>query len=120
MPNNENRNYALDMERELQKIDASGRKPRLVLHACCAPCSSAVLEQLAAHFEIIVYFYNPNISPSEEFAHRAAELERLIREMPLGGNVRAEIAQYDPEAFYSAVRGHENDPETGGRCSICY
>ena len=120
MPNNENRNYQLEMEREIAKIRASGRKPRLVLHACCAPCSSAVLERLTRDFEIIVYFDNPNISPQAEFIHRAEELKRLIREMPLEGGVCAEIAPYDSESFYEAVRGHENDPETGGRCTICY
>ena len=72
-----NVNYQLEMERELQKIRASGRKPRLVLHVCCAPCSSAVLERLNGDFEIIALYDNPNIAPEAEFIHRAEELMRL-------------------------------------------
>lgn len=114
------RNYQIEMERELARIRADGRRPLLVLHACCAPCSSAVLEQLDDDFQIVVYNYNPNISPEAEYRHRAEELKRLVREMPLHADARVAEGDYDPERFYAAVRGHEGDPEGGARCGICF
>ena len=69
-----NINYQIEMERELARIEASGRRPRLLLHACCAPCSSYVLEALNPRFDIDVYYYNPNIAPRQEFDRRVAEL----------------------------------------------
>ena len=112
-------NYQIEMERELAEIRKSGLRPLLVLHACCAPCSSAVLEKLSEDFRIIVFFYNPNIAPEAEFARRADEEERLVREMGLA-DVRVARGEYDAAAFYAAVRGHEGDPEGGARCGICF
>ena len=114
------RNYTKELERLIQKLQQEGKVPRLLLHACCAPCSSAVLEQLNDAFQIAVFYYNPNISPEDEFRRRAEEQLRLVREMPLAEDIRAEIGAYDPERFYAAVRGHESDPEGGARCSICF
>lgn len=114
------RNYQIEMEREIARIHAAGERPLLALHACCAPCSSAVLERLNADFRIAVYDYNPNISPEAEFQHRAQELLRLAREMPLSDDLRVEIGPYEPELFYARVRGHEHDPEGGERCGICF
>ncbi len=113
-------NYRIEMEREIEALKRAGRRPLLALHSCCAPCSSAVLEQLNDAFQIAVFYYNPNISPEDEFRRRAEEQLRLVREMPLAEDIRAEIGAYDPERFYAAVRGHESDPEGGARCSICF
>ena len=113
-------NYRIEMEREIEALKCAGRRPLLALHSCCAPCSSAVLEQLNDAFQIAVFYYNPNISPEDEFRRRAEEQLRLVREMPLAEDIRAEIGAYDPERFYAAVRGHESDPEGGARCGICF
>ena len=113
------RNYQIEMEREIARLKAAGEKPLLALHACCAPCSSAVLERLSEAFGIVVYYYNPNISPEAEFTHRADEQARLVAQMPLTG-VSVVRGDYEPEAFYERVRGHEDDPEGGERCGICF
>ena len=76
-------NYKLLMDKEIEKIKESGSRPRLLLHACCAPCSTAVLENLNSVFDITIYFYNPNISPEKEFLFRLDELKRLLPRMGL-------------------------------------
>ncbi|MBR7081722.1 MAG: epoxyqueuosine reductase QueH, partial [Oscillospiraceae bacterium] len=111
-------NYGLEMEREIALI--GGRAPRLLLQSCCAPCSSSVLEKLAEHFRVTVYYYNPNISPEGEFYRRAEEQKRLISEMPLKRKVDIIIENYDESEFLDAVRGLENEPEGGKRCSACF
>ena len=113
-------NYRIEMERELKKIRQEGRRPLLVLHSCCAPCSSACLEQLNRDFQIVVFYYNPNISPEAEFLHRAREQQRLVAEMPLAEDMQVVIGEYDPQNFYEKVRGYENEPEGGARCGICF
>ena len=113
------RNYQIEMENELAGIRERGFRPLLVLHACCAPCSSAVLERLNRDFRIVIFFYNPNIAPKTEFTRRADEEERLVREMGLR-DIEVVRGEYDAEAFYAAIRGHENDPEGGERCGICF
>ena len=90
------------------------------MHACCAPCSSAVLEKLTAHFKITVLFYNPNIYPEAEYQKREAELKRLISEMPCTKEVALVDLPYVPEEFFTAVRGLEHIPEGGERCFACY
>ena len=111
-------NYQLVLEKELEKIRREGRRPRLLLHGCCAPCSSYVLEYLAGLFDITLFYYNPNIAPREEYEHRASEAARLIREM--GVDVRLEVAPYEPEEWRAAVRGLEGEPEGGKRCEACF
>lgn len=113
-------NYNLEMEKEIARLQKEKRRPVLVLHSCCAPCSSACLEQLDKHFRIVVYYYNPNISPESEFVHRAEEQKRLVSEMPLAEDIQTVIGEYDPQNFYEKVRGHEHDPEGGDRCTICF
>jgi hypothetical protein len=108
------------MENEIKKIRREGTRPTLVLHSCCAPCSSACLEQLNEHFRLVVFYYNPNISPESEFVHRAEEQKRLIGQMLLAEDIETSIGQYDPQNFYEKVRGHEADPEGGDRCGICF
>ena len=111
-------NYQLELERELQKNE--GKTPRLLLHCCCAPCSSYVLEYLSPHFSITAHYYNPNIDTPEEYAHRARELSRFVQEMPLPGAVDVLAEPYTPAEFYAAVKGLEDVPEGGRRCYECY
>ncbi len=118
MPNN--RNYQRELDLLLKKIGEEGTVPRLLLHACCAPCSSYVLEYLSGYFEISVLYYNPNISPEAEYRKRAAELRRLIGEMAFRHPVRMLEGEYQPERFYEIARGLENVPEGGERCFRCY
>ncbi len=113
----EKRNY----HRELLKIlDGLSEKPKLLLHACCAPCSSHVLEFLSPYFSIYLLYYNPNISPAEEYEKRREELRRLIREMPLKGEATLLPCDYRGEDFSKLSRGLENEPEGGARCLKCY
>ena len=109
--------YAQQMDAVLASL--GGSRPRLLLHACCGPCSSAVLEQLSQFFEITVLYYNPNTWPEAEYRRRGQELERFVAAAhPLG--VKVVEDHYDPQEFYSAVAGLEAEPERGGRCTVCY
>lgn len=111
-------NYKILMDKEIEYIKTLGKKPTLLLHACCAPCSSAVLEVLEKTFDITLFFYNPNISPESEFTFRLDELKRLIPEMGLSADVVAPL--YDNEEFESVIKGMETLPEGGERCRACY
>jgi predicted adenine nucleotide alpha hydrolase (AANH) superfamily ATPase len=113
-------NYQIWLDKELERITAEGKTPRLLLHACCAPCSSYVLEYLSRYFEITVLFYNPNISPASEFSYRVDELARLISEMPLKNPVELCVAHYEPAEFAAIAKGMEHLPEGGERCTACY
>ncbi len=112
-------NYKLLMDEEIKKITEGTKKPSLLLHACCAPCSSAVLEVLREFFDITVFFYNPNISPEKEFIFRLDELKRLLPKMGLG-NTGVVAPVYDNEEFETAIKGMEDMPEGGERCRKCY
>ena len=114
------RNFQIEMEREIARILKDGRRPRLLLHSCCAPCSSAVLEQLTKVFDITVYFYNPNIAPEEEFLHRVEEQRRFIGEMPRQGVIDLIQGEYDDETFHALAKGLEEVPEGGERCTRCF
>ena len=111
-------NYQQQMEGVLRALDEAGQRPRLLLHACCAPCSSATLERLAAHFDLTILYYNPNIYPPEEYRRRETELERFVRDA--GYRFPVVELPYDPQAFYAAVQGLEQEPEKGARCTVCY
>ncbi len=113
-------NYQRMLDSELQRLAEGGRIPSLLLHSCCAPCSSYVLEYLSRYFAITVLYYNPNISPAEEFTRRAEEQQRLISEMPHHHPVSLLVGDYTPERFVELAKGHENDPEGGERCFACY
>lgn len=113
-------NYQIVLDRTIKDIEKSGKVPKLLLHSCCAPCSSYVLEYLSRYFDITVLYYNPNIYPPEEFGKRAAEQVRLADEMNPEHPVKVVVADYDADEFYSAVRGREGDPEGGARCRICF
>ena len=111
-------NYQLELDRTLKKLSLERKRPSLLLHACCAPCSSYVLEYLTKYFDITVFFYNPNISPEDEYLHRVGEIKRLISEMC--PSVDFIEGRYEPERFYEMAKGLENEPERGARCLKCY
>lgn len=108
----------LNYDAEMQKITngLGGGKKTLLLHACCAPCSSACLERLKEHFKITLYFYNPNIEDGE-YEKRKAELVRFAAET---GWADILDCDHDTSVYYSAVRGLENCPEGGKRCAQCF
>ena len=109
-------NYNREMEKIIAEIKKSGAKPKLLLHSCCAPCSSSVLERLTPYFDVTVYYYNPNLDSAEEFELRAAEQCRLCAQT----GVEVVVEPYDAQEFLSAVIGHEDDAEGGARCAICF
>lgn len=113
----QNVNYQRKLDKLLNTIS---EPPRLLLHCCCAPCSSYVLEYLSEFFEITCFFYNPNISPQAEFDKRAMELERLISAQPHKYPVSLVVEKYNSEEFFAAVKGLEKIKEGGERCFKCY
>ena len=110
------RNYQLEMEEEIRRLD--GRRPALLLHSCCGPCSSAVLERLTAHFQVTVLYYNPNIEPEEEYLHRLAEQKRLLSLLP--GDIPLLPCAYDHQAFAAFAPALAGCPEGGERCLACF
>ena len=114
------RNYDKELTELIAGEEKSGSKPHLLLHSCCAPCSSSVLERLSPHFDITVLYYNPNIWPEEEYLFRKKEQISFIRRFPFAGNVDFLDCDYRAEEFEEAVLGLEREPERGGRCTVCY
>ena len=110
-------NYQIELEKELEKI--KDKKPKLLLHVCCAPCSSYVLTYLSDYFDITVLYYNPNISPIEEYQKRLNEEKRLIKELNKE-NIHIIECNYDNEEFENIAKGLEEVPEGGIRCHKCY
>lgn len=109
-------NYQLELDKVLKNLN--GRKPKLLIHSCCAPCSSYVLEYLNVYFDITILYYNPNIYPETEFYKRVAEQEKLVNAMGLSSEI-INIG-YNSNEFYSAVKGLEKEPEGGRRCEKCF
>lgn len=116
-------NYQKELEKILEKLPKNGTPPTLLLHSCCAPCSSYVLEYLRTHFLITVFYYNPNISASQEYQRRMEEQIRLIEiynTLPEGHPVSILKGDYEPQQFLEAARGLEDCPEGGERCFRCF
>ena len=113
-------NYQKELDKVIEVLQRQGRVPRLLLHSCCAPCSSYVLEYLSQYFEITVFYYNPNIYPPEEFGKRVEEQKRLIAQLPAEHPISFLDGPYEPERFYEMARGLEQIPEGGERCFKCY
>ena len=111
-------NFQALTDREIEKLN--GRKATLLLHACCAPCSTASLEYLAKYFDITLFFYNPNISSAEEFQKRLCELERFVKEAPFANGIKIISPEYNHGEFLSAAAGLENAKEGGERCEKCF
>ena len=112
-------NYQLVLDRTLKEITESDAIPSLLLHSCCAPCSSYCLEYLSDYFNITVLYYNPNIE-DEEFERRYAEQVRLVSELKTKHPVRVVKGEHDTGVYYDLVAGHEDDPEGGERCRLCF
>lgn len=114
----------MDYQKELDKIinglAADESHPKLLIHSCCAPCSSYVLEYLSSYFDITIFYYNPNIYPEDEYIRRVDEQKNLIKAMPLKSSVKFIQGEYFPENFYETVKGYETEPEGGKRCFLCY
>ncbi len=114
------RNYQKELEEKIAYHESRGEVPTLLLHSCCAPCSSYVLEYLSRYFQITVFYYNPNIYPQEEYDSRVKEQQRFIKEFPMEHPASFIEGDYDTARFYKAVRGMETQPEGGARCTACY
>lgn len=112
----------MNYQKEMEKIIGGFKeeKPTLLLHGCCAPCSSYVLEYLSEFFAITLYFYNPNISTEEEFIKRQDEAKRLIDQMELKSPVSFISETWDSQEFYDIANGYEDVKEGGERCFRCY
>lgn len=110
-------NYQKELEKLLKNLPDGAR---LLLHSCCAPCSSYVISYLANYLDITVLYYNPNITERDEYLKRAAEQKRLISEMPTSHKVDFIEGDYNGKVFFDAVKGYENCREGGDRCKICY
>ena len=112
------RNFQRELDGIIKKHSENGEKPVLLLHSCCGPCSSYVLEYLCRYFRIKLFFYNPNIQPESEYRRRL-ETQREVAEMIGSGQVEFMEGDYGPEKFLSAVKGLEKEPEGGKRCEVC-
>lgn len=113
-------NYQKKLDEILNTLKLSNKTPKLLVHSCCAPCSSYVLEYLSSYFDITVLYYNPNISPIEEYEKRKAEQIRLIKEGEFKNPVHFKDCDYAGEIYQCAVKGFETSPEGGSRCEICF
>ena len=113
-------NYQKELDKLILELKKEEKVPRLLLHSCCAPCSSYVLEYLSQYFEVTVFYYNPNIYPESEYTKRVLEQQKLISEMRFKYPVTFIAGNYDSEKFYNMARGLENVKEGGERCFKCY
>ncbi len=111
-------NFQALTDREIERLN--GRKATLLLHACCAPCSTASLEYLAQYFDITLFFYNPNISSAEEFAKRLSELERFTKECSFAKGIKIISPEYNHLEFLNIAAGLESAKEGGARCEKCF
>lgn len=113
-------NYQKELDKLIERLKKEERVPRLLLHSCCAPCSSYVLEYLSNHFEITVFYYNPNIYPESEYTKRILEQQMLISDMKVKHPIAFMAGNYDRDRFYEIARGMEHLKEGGERCFKCY
>lgn len=113
-------NYQKELDKQIEELQKEGLVPRLLLHSCCAPCSSYVLEYLSEYFEITVFYYNPNIYPESEYTKRVLEQQTLIHQMHFRHPVTFMAGAYDKEKFYEMAKGLEDVKEGGERCFRCY
>ncbi len=109
-------NYDLEMENQIKKLSD---KNKLLLHACCAPCSSAVLERIAKYFDITILYYNPNITEKEEYEKRLKEIKNFVKKLNIE-NIKVIEGRYEPNEFFNLATGLEKEKERGKRCYKCY
>lgn len=115
-----NLNYQKVLEKTLEENQKNGKIPTLLLHSCCAPCSSYCLEYLSNYFHVTVFYYNPNIYPDEEYYKRVEEQKEFIRKFPAKYEISFLEGAYDKEKFYAMAKGLEDVKEGGERCFLCY
>ncbi len=115
-----NINYAKELEKLLNELKGKNITPNLLLHSCCAPCSSYVIEYLSNYFNITILYYNPNISPYEEYLKRKQEQIRLINTIKVKNKLNIIDCDYDNDLYKKNIKGLENEPEKGARCTICF
>ena len=113
-------NYQKVLEETIKKHEEQNEVPTLLLHSCCAPCSSYCLEYLSRYFKITVFYYNPNIYPEEEYYKRVKEQQRFIESLPAKYEIQFLEGTYDKERFYDMAKGLEHCKEGGERCFRCY
>ena len=113
-------NYQLKLEEIINNLDNCDTRPKLLLHACCAPCSSYCIEYLSKYFDITIYYYNPNIDTKEEFDKRVNELNKFVSSFKVDNPVKIVVETYDNSEFETAIKGREDDLEGSNRCFICY
>ena len=112
-----NENYYILGKKQLENLD---KKRKLLLHSCCAPCSSHVISYLTNFFDITILYYNPNISPKNEYEKRKKEQIKLINEIDKVNKLNIIDCDYDNDIYESKIKGYENEPERGSRCTICF
>lgn len=115
-----NINYQKELEKVINKNISEDKIPTLLLHSCCAPCSSYVLEYLSEYFNITVFYYNPNIYPQDEYYKRVKEQKEFIGKFKVKNPVKFIEGKYDTDRFYNMAKGHEQDKEGTERCFLCY
>ena len=115
-----NENYQLKMEEIILENQKKGKVPTLLLQACCAPCSSAVLERISDFFRVTILYYNPNISDSKEYEKRLLEVEKFVEKINTKNPIRVIPGRYEPKEFFHAVSGYESLGEGSERCFRCY
>ncbi len=113
-------NYQKELDKLIDKNVKDNVVPKLLLHSCCAPCSSYCLEYLSKYFKITILYYNPNIFPKEEYLYRIKEQEKLIEKLPVINKIDFIATDYEPEKFYEIAKGLEDEPEGGKRCEKCF
>ena len=114
------KNYQKIMEKEIEKNQKRNCRPKLLLHSCCAPCSTYVITYLDQYFDVTVYFFNPNIYPETEYSKRLNEQIKLVREMDLNHEVAVIGTDHQSEKFYEVAKMYENEHEGGERCLKCF
>lgn len=113
-------NYQKELDSLIENLVKDNKTPTLLLHSCCAPCSSYVLEYLSKYFKISIFFYNPNIYPLEEYSRRVTEQKGLITALKVKNQINFIEGRYDTESFYNLSKGLEEEREGGERCFKCY
>ena len=113
-------NYQKELEKKLAALSTQNTVPTLMLHSCCAPCSSYCIEYLSQYFRITVFYYNPNIYPDDEYLHRVREQQQFIQTFPAKYPVDFIEGAFDKDAFYQMAKGYEQCHEGGERCFRCY
>lgn len=110
-------NYQKQLDQLLENLEET---PSLLLHSCCAPCSSYVLEYLSNYFKITIFYYNPNITDKKEYEKRVTELKRLLKELKGKNEIHFIEGAYEPDRFFEMAKGLEEEKEGGSRCIKCY